>query len=504
MDRNLLRIAAFAALTGPAVALAGCSGSSSNGAGTGGAGDASMSDSPTEDAGGTTSPDSGTAAAGDASAPPVTGPVSPDSGTADGGVASPSDGGTGDAGDASSTGSQTGGDAGDAGSDSGMTNAAADGGPAACLPTGSMMTARLGWGSGAVTLNDGKVLIVGGVDTATGHVLASSELYDPTTGTFSSTGSMSTPRVRHALVTLGNQKVLAVGGVDDTSTVLSSAEVYDPASGTWSVTGRMSVARTSLGAVTLADGHALVFGGGNQSSLASFDKNTGVQNSYAGNGLASAEIYNPTTGTFALTGSMTVIRGFVAPYCGSLLLDGNVLVVGGAATADVYHAMAADGGADGGPDGGAAAGTFVSVGAPPSGVAGNNLVVTLNGGKALVLSLLGITASNLTTAGTAALFDPSSNTFSTAPKDPVAASAGILLPNGDVFTAGGEASGSPSAQTSVYRAASATWQLSEIMGVVRHAPALANLPNGKVLVMGGCHTTACGNSVLATAEICTP
>jgi hypothetical protein len=78
-----------------------------------------------------------------------------------------------------------------------------------------------------------------------------------------------------------------------------------------------------------------------------------------------------------------------------------------------------------------------------------------------------------------------------------------------VFLAGGHGSGSThdstTQQTAVYLAASGTWkQTSPNMNVARHAPALANLPNGCVLVMGGCQTVPCGNTVLPSAEICCP
>ena len=358
------------------------------------------------------------------------------------------------------------------------------------------MTARLGWGAGAVSLDNGKVLVAGGVDTGTGHILANAELYDPTTGTFVSTGSMSTPRVRAALIKLGNGKVIAIGGVNDHSVVLSSAELYDPMTGTWSVTGSMSVARTGHSAAPLADGRALVFGGQPQASFSSFNTSTGAQ-AYDPNGLVykSAEVYDPALGTFAVTGDMTTPRGFVPPYGATLLRTGDVLVAGGdaAGTGEIYHATP-------GPSGVPAAGTFTSVGALPSTVGG--LVVTLGSGKALVLSLVGLAGT--AAGGVAAVFDPTTNTFSAAPMDTIAPSTGIVLTSGDLFSVGGEQSGTPTAQTAVYRAGSGTWQISANTTVVRHIPLLANLPDGRVLVMGGCGANACGTSVLASAEICSP
>jgi len=57
--------------------------------------------------------------------------------------------------------------------------------PAATSPTGSMTTARDV--HTATLLLDGRVLITGGEDRFR-HPLASAELYDPKTGTFSPTG----------------------------------------------------------------------------------------------------------------------------------------------------------------------------------------------------------------------------------------------------------------------------------------------------------------------------
>jgi hypothetical protein len=341
-----------------------------------------------------------------------------------------------------------------------------------------METARLGWGAGAVLLGNGNVLIAGGVDTSTGHVLASAELYDPSTGVFTSAGSMSTPRVHYALVVLGDGQVLAAGGLDDQNTALSSADLYNPASGTWSTTQSMSVARYSPGAVVLTDGSALVFGGASQ--IVSFNPGTGLGSANTLLFLSSAEIYEPTSGMWQPTGSMLTAQGF-APTGGTRLLDGRVLVVGPYDT-EIYAPQT---------------GTFSPPAGPlPSGVAGNDVVVTLGSGDAFVLGVRGI-------PGSTALFDPSSNTFSAAATDPTAPSAGILMNNETVFSAGGQdLSGAPTTQTAIYRAASGTWETPWTMVVPRYSPALANLPDGSVLVMGGCQTTACGSTVLASAEIC--
>ena len=165
----------------------------------------------------------------------------------------------------------------------------------------------------ATLLPDGNVLVVGGevLGGSGPHVLASAELYDPTSGTWRATGSMSTPRSGHTATLLPNGKVLVVGGSDFT-TVLSSAELYDPTTGTWTATGGMASARTAHTATLLTDGEVLVTGGDSAIPRGGF--------------LASAELYDPATGAWRSTGSL---RGVRVNASATLLPDGRVLVAGG-------------------------------------------------------------------------------------------------------------------------------------------------------------------------------
>jgi len=77
---------------------------------------------------------------------------------------------------------------------------------------------------------DGKVLVAGGDDLNT--TLASCELYDPATGTWTETGSLLLPRQQHTATLLPGGSVLVTGGVG----YLTSCELYDPATGTWATT----------------------------------------------------------------------------------------------------------------------------------------------------------------------------------------------------------------------------------------------------------------------------
>jgi N-acetylneuraminic acid mutarotase len=153
-------------------------------------------------------------------------------------------------------------------------------------------------------LHDGKVLVVGGRDG--GGFLASAELYDPTTGTWSFTGSLNGPRAWFTATLLGNGKVLVAGGYaisGQSSDPTNTAELYDPATGEWSFTGNLNVVRVGHTATLLPNGKVLFAGGAR-----------------------TAELYDPATGKWSLTGKLSGARFYAAA---TLLQDGKVLVAAG-------------------------------------------------------------------------------------------------------------------------------------------------------------------------------
>ena len=112
-------------------------------------------------------------------------------------------------------------------------------------------------GFSATLLTTGKVLLAGGYSThsgyaARGDILASAELYDPTTNTIHPAGRMTTPRAGHTATLLADGRVLFAGGYTSQG-VTASAEIYDPATGAFAPTGQMAVKRHKHAAVRLEE-----------------------------------------------------------------------------------------------------------------------------------------------------------------------------------------------------------------------------------------------------------
>ncbi|HEY8927538.1 MAG TPA: kelch repeat-containing protein, partial [Polyangia bacterium] len=181
-------------------------------------------------------------------------------------------------------------------------------------------------GARLMVLDDGKILSVGGTGpTGSGRpVLATAETYDPASGQFTAAGSLAVPRAYFGEAKLRDGRVLIAGGINDGGAALGSAELYDPATRTFSPTaGPMGTARVFPSMARLADGRVLVVGGIGQGAITSYAAGQVNFNS----SLASAEIYDPATGTFTpVEGSLMTGRAF--PHV-TALPDGGALVLGG-------------------------------------------------------------------------------------------------------------------------------------------------------------------------------
>ncbi len=127
--------------------------------------------------------------------------------------------------------------------------------------TGSMKVGR--WLQTATLLQDGRVLVTGG-RSPNDSVYASAELFDPATGRFSSTDAMDDGRQQHTATLLRDGRVLIAGGYwsnGQSWRVLSSTEIYDPATGKFTSSGSMGTPRDSHTATLLDDGRVLIAGG---------------------------------------------------------------------------------------------------------------------------------------------------------------------------------------------------------------------------------------------------
>ena len=113
----------------------------------------------------------------------------------------------------------------------------------------------------ATLLPDGRVLVVGGQATSDVYTsLATAEIFDPVGGTWSPTGALSNARRGHSATLLPNGKVLVAGGTGSggDKPLLASTEIYDPATGTWSPGAELGTASADHSALRLPNGKVLV------------------------------------------------------------------------------------------------------------------------------------------------------------------------------------------------------------------------------------------------------
>lgn len=177
----------------------------------------------------------------------------------------------------------------------------------------------------ATLLPNGNVLIAGGTD-GTGKALASAEVYHPATNRWTSVGSMVTARLDHTATLLPSGKVLVAGGLvgPDPFGSLTSTELYDPTTDSWSAAAPMIVSRARQTATLLPDGRVLVVGG-----LTLAVRAGGLFSSQA----PDAEIYDPKANRWSATAPMGFYR---MDQTATRLADGRVLVAGGQGDAATF------------------------------------------------------------------------------------------------------------------------------------------------------------------------
>jgi N-acetylneuraminic acid mutarotase len=290
--------------------------------------------------------------------------------------------------------------------------------------TGNMNKPRVGFS--ATRLSNGKVLAAGGA-TDTELATNTAEIYDPVTGTWSTTGSMKQGRQQHSAVLLRDGTVLVSGGnIDRTPcadlcvNTLAESEIYNPSTGQWKAVGDMTIARSFFTTTMLSNGKVLAIGGRIHTGPDYFDYKA----------IAWADLYDPTTKKWNATGTMSISR---EDHSAVLLNNGKVLVIGGTtvdfngvtvASAELYDP---------------ASGTWATTGSMLQGRE-RFTATLLQNGQVLVAGgdyYDGVNAGVLTESE---LYDPALGTWSATASmtTPRFGAKAVLLRNGKALQAGGE------------------------------------------------------------------
>jgi hypothetical protein len=330
--------------------------------------------------------------------------------------------------------------------------------------------AGCGRSNGARSDGAASLLVTGGFNRS--GVLASAEILVPSLGAFVATRPMHTARLSHSATLLQNGEVLVAGGTDS---LAFPAAVFASAELYDPSTKGFSMTGSL---VTARSGHTATLLPNGQVLIAG--------GSDGSQSLASAELYDPTIGTFSLTGSMNVDR---EDHTATLLVNGQVLIAGGfsstgsavQSTAELYDP---------------ASGTFTLTGAMTA--ARENHTATPLPGKVLVA---GGVDNDGNVLATTEVYDPVAGQFSFAASMTISRYGHFAAPlhNGDVLIGGGiDNAGSSLASAERYLTGAETFEKVGSMPRDRFFVNASILGNGSVLIAGG--YTQCPSSSLSFCQ----
>ncbi len=311
----------------------------------------------------------------------------------------------------------------------------------------------------ATLLQNGQVLVAGGFNSAIDQVYATAFLYNPSTGTWTETGSMVEAVYDHRATLLANGEVLVTGGILPSGVTDTDAELYNPSTGTWSLVDGMPQGHYDHSAVLLEDGEVLVAGG--------HCSRTYCEDVYAVE--SAADLYNPSASSLPFTAAENMHYGRASTQL-TLLQNGDALIAAGGPTADN----------DGDNDASCSAELFgkgngwtlTSELAQCASGATQTFAVTLSNGDALIEN--GNTASEF--------YDPSTDVWQSTLNQPNVSGPLALLATGNVLVAGSPlVSGGSNA--ALYNPSTNEWTPTGSSPIV--AATLTPLLNGKVLATAG-------------------
>ncbi|MFO1054534.1 MAG: kelch repeat-containing protein [Planctomycetota bacterium] len=185
------------------------------------------------------------------------------------------------------------------------------------------LTFGVGLLSQTTGLPDGRVLFTGGIDATTGQPTNAAAIYDPVSQTTTNL-TMGIARAGHGASVMGNGRVLITGGFETLSltdllatfaAIRASTEIFDPTTNTFSPGPNMLEPRAMHTSTTLTNGEVLVAGGLAVLPIVNIP-----------NVSATAYRFNPNTNSFGLPALMNGGR-FMHSAVG--LSDGKVLLCGG-------------------------------------------------------------------------------------------------------------------------------------------------------------------------------